>query len=242
MKRRHIFSVLLPVAGILILIFLVSLRFLGQLSEEGPGSASPASSETEDSLPALSEGFADASDSVSSPDSNGSLSLEHCFIWVGDSRTAGMEEAMAEAEDGCLYIAAPGEGYNWFISSGLPALTDTMEVHPDAPVILNLGVNDYDNLELYMDLYQELMEEYPDTSFFFLSVNPIDPAQCETITNEEIGIFNSRLKELKEDAYLDSYTYLMANEIATIDGIHYSQETYRLIHDYAGKAVLDSLG
>ena len=237
MKWRHIFSVLLPVAGILILIFLVSLRFLGQLSEERPGSDSPASSETEDSLPALSEGFADASDSVSSPDSNGSLSLEHCFIWVGDSRTAGMEEAMAEAEDGCLYIAAPGEGYNWFISSGLPALTDTMEVHPDAPVILNLGVNDYDNLELYMDLYQELLDEYPDTSFFFLSVNPIDPGRCDNITNEEIGDFNAHLRQLDENAYIDSYTYIMVNEISTIDGIHYSPEAYRLIHDYAAEII-----
>ncbi len=237
MKGNRFLSTFLPVAAILAVIFLAFFLFLEKITNPPDAPASPAEPETS----ALEEASLETEEASASP-SGSSLGTDHCFIWVGDSRTAGMEEAMEDRKDSCLYIAAPGEGYDWFVSQGLPALLYEMELHPQAPVIFNLGVNDYDNLELYLALYEDLLTEYPDTPFFFLSVNPIDPAQCETITNEEIGIFNSRLKELKEDAYLDSYTYLMANEIATIDGIHYSQETYRLIHDYAGKAVLDSLG
>ncbi len=239
MKRHHIFSVLLPVAGILILILLVFIHFVDQLRDENQEASSPVSTEAEDSGQIQTEEPKFSSGIPSSSKPSSSLPQDHSFIWVGDSRTVGMEEAMGE--DNCLYIAAPGEGYDWFVSSGLPALTEAMASLPDAPVIFNLGVNDYDNLELYMDLYQELMEDYPDTSFFFLSVNPIDPARCDNITNEEIGDFNAHLRNLRDEAYIDSYTYIMVNEISTTDGIHYSPEAYQLIHDYAGGIVTAAL-
>lgn len=150
-------------------------------------------------------------------------------IWVGDSRTLGMQNAV-DSND--LFIAAAGEGYDWFVADGLPQLKDALRVNPDLPVVFNLGVNDYDNMDLYLDLYVSLTEEYPDTCFYFLSINPIDPEICHNITNEEISDFNSHLCSLFPDTYLDSYTPIMANEITPIDGIHYSKEDYRFIYKY----------
>ena len=107
-----------------------------------------------------------------------------------------------------------------------------VQQHPDAPVIFNLGVNDYENLDLYLDLYRSIFDDYPDTRFYFLSVNPIDPERCSEITNEEITDFNEHMKALFPDTYIDSYTWMLANEIETIDGIHYSEEDYRALHAF----------
>jgi lysophospholipase L1-like esterase len=134
--------------------------------------------------------------------------------------------------DDC-YIAAAGEGYEWLSASGLPLLYDAIAAYPDSPVIFNFGVNDYDNMALYLALYQSLVQDYPDTRFYFLSVNPIEPTLCHNITNEEIADFNQHLKDLFPDTYIDSFTYLMVNQAVTIDGIHYSSEDYRKIYEFA---------
>ena len=151
------------------------------------------------------------------------------LIWVGDSRTVGMQRAMKNED---CYIGASGEGYYWFSAEGLPLMKKAIGQHPDAPVIFNLGVNDYENLDLYLALYRSLFAEYPDTHFYFLSVNPIDPKRCSAITNEEISDFNTHLKELSPDTYLDSYTWMIQNGIETIDGIHYSEEDYRALYEF----------
>ena len=148
---------------------------------------------------------------------------------VGDSRTVGMQNAV---KDDCLYIGASGEGYDWFISDGESRMRTAVKEHPDAPVVINLGVNDYDNMDLYMKRYRSVTEELSDTVFYFLSVNPIDPAICKNITNEQIADFNSHLQENFPDTYIDSFTYLMASEISPFDGVHYSEEAYQMLHDF----------
>ncbi len=152
------------------------------------------------------------------------------LIWVGDSRTLGMRDAMKNED---VYIGASGEGYPWLAETGLPQLRDAIARYPAAPVVLNFGVNDYDDMELYLKLYESLTEEYQDTRFYFLSVNPIEPTLCKNITNEEIADFNAHLKAAFPDTYLDSFTYLMAEEVATVDGIHYSEEGYQAIYQFA---------
>lgn len=156
------------------------------------------------------------------------------IIWVGDSRTVGMKNAVKNDD---LYIGASGEGYDWLSETGLPLVKDAISDYPDAPVVFNFGVNDYDNMGNYLALYESLIEEYPDTHFYFLSVNPIDPEVCRNITNDEISDFNSHLKQSFPDAYIDSYTFLLINETVTIDGIHYSEDDYRSIHTFAAKEV-----
>ena len=115
-----------------------------------------------------------------------SKATDELRIWVGDSRTLGMEQALDGATPD-VFIGAAGEGYDWFAADGLPQLLSAMKAHPLSPVIFNLGVNDYDNLSRYLALYRSLQKEHPAARFYFLSVNPIDPARCQNITNEEIS-------------------------------------------------------
>ena len=163
-----------------------------------------------------------------------SVSGTPSYIWVGDSRTVGMGKAMDNAD---IYIGESGEGYYWLNETGLPLIIEAIAEYPELPVIFNFGVNDDENLPNYLVLYQALEEQYPDTQFYYLSVNPIEPTLCTNISNEEISAFNQALKEEYPDTYIDSFTFVMIGEIVTIDGVHYSEDDYRAIYDYASAQV-----
>ena len=156
---------------------------------------------------------------------------EHHIIFVGDSRTVGMGDAESEIGDGCCYIGEVGEGYYWFEDNGLAQMEEAMEQYPDSPVVLNLGVNDPDALEQYLELYQTFADRYPDHEIYFMSVNPVTE-ECKSRTNMEIAEFNSQLKAAFPAQYLDCNTYMKVREFESADGVHYSDDTYCMIHDY----------
>ncbi|MCC8045868.1 MAG: hypothetical protein LIP12_10265 [Clostridiales bacterium] len=159
-------------------------------------------------------------------------------IWVGDSRTVGMQKALGSyTED--VFIGAAGEGYSWLYETGVSQLKAAISEYPGRPVILNMGVNDYENLYNYMVLYDELTLEYPDTVFWFLSVNPVDDEAGLYITNAQIEEFNASLSAAYPDTWLDCYTFLIKADAGTIDGIHYSEEVYRMIYLYVKEEISD---
>lgn len=156
-------------------------------------------------------------------------SSDHSVIFVGDSRTVSMQEAVGDA---CIYIGKDGEGYRWFASDGVTALTAALENDPTQTVVYNLGVNDPENANLYVELYSSIASQYTDTPFYYLSVNPLsDEADCNT-TNEMIQEFNQTIKNAFPDHYLDCYDYLMEHGFDTVDGLHYTEATSNVIHDY----------
>lgn len=155
-------------------------------------------------------------------------------IWVGDSRTVGMGHATNDSD---VYIGKDGEGYEWFNEKGRKTLKKAMTENPNTPVVFNLGVNDCDNIDNYLELYKKIVDKYPDTHFYFMAVNPIEPTLCENVTNEEISAFNARIKEAFPDQFIDSFTFIQVSEIVTNDGIHYSDEDYQRIHDFVSTNV-----
>lgn len=92
--------------------------------------------------------------------------MDELRIWVGDSRTLGMEQALDGATPD-VFIGAAGEGYDWFAADGLPQLLSAMKAHPLSPIIFNLGVNDYDNLSRYLALYRSLQKSTLLPGFIF---------------------------------------------------------------------------
>lgn len=139
----------------------------------------------------------------------------------------------ADSEDPCTCIAMEGEGYRWFYNEGIVQLEETLSENPRQIVIFNLGVNDLEEITNYISLYQALFEAYPQTSFHIMSVNPVDEAQFDGVSNEEIEAFNSQMREAFSCQYLDCYAYLLREGYETVDGLHYSGETYRSIHHFA---------
>lgn len=166
------------------------------------------------------------------------------YIFVGDSRTVGMQGAVGRDH---VYIGKVGEGYQWLTTEAKKALKKALKAAPQAKVILNLGVNDLGNISNYIAYYQQLLLQYPQAKFYFLSVNPIETKlakakgyDTKTVSNAKIAAFNAEIQRAFPGAYLDCYTWLMEQKMiqnvkagaGTVDGIHYTSAVYRAIHDF----------
>ena len=243
MNKKTILGITVSILCILLLIGL-GVYLMVDLNNTGPVSSPtsavpPPTAETDHETAQITE---TETEKASVPDKQTAAALaaiaasqselpEHQLIFVGDSRTVGMGDAEADYGDSCLYVGAVGEGYSWFADTGITQMEDAMEKYPEAPVILNLGVNDLDMIDHYVELYHSFQDSYPKHSFYFMSVNPVTEKSAH-VTNMEISAFNSRLREEFPQQYLDCNTYLRTQDFESADGVHYSGDTYRMIHDY----------
>jgi hypothetical protein len=157
------------------------------------------------------------------------------YIFVGDSRTEGMR-IMDTAGD-ALYIAKIGAGYEWLSGEAGTLLAQYLNLNPEVRVVLAFGVNDLGNVKSYLTYYKNLIRSYPKTSFYFLSVNPVDEEK-ETqygfrVKNTSIQSFNEQLQaEFAASVYIDTYTYLMARGVDTTDGVHYEAQVYTELYSF----------
>ena len=151
-------------------------------------------------------------------------------IFVGDSRTVGMSWAVGN-ESKC--IAKVGQGYNWFINTAQVELKDRLKKNPTATVVFALGVNDVDNVSKYITKYQSLEKQYPKAKFFYLTVNPVNSnyKKHATLTPKIIN-FNKKLKKAFPKWYIDTYNYLIQEKFQSSDGLHYSNSTYKKLHEF----------
>lgn len=236
MKRGSTLLVIL--ASILILCLLGLAGFVTILNRSMPSSkASPAvslSGETERDEPVYTAKPDGTVVSETNIYDENAQEPAHSYIFVGDSRTVGMHNALFKdgGEDGCSFIAKSGEGYYWFYHDGIVELENALAADPCATVIFNLGVNDLREADRYISLYQELFSTYHDPSFYILSVNPVNDEKCSGASNEEIEAFNEKMEEAFPDQFLDCYAYLEDHGFETADGLHYSNDTYRDIHHF----------
>lgn len=189
--------------------------------------------------------------SIPSKSSDPSASVAaHRIIWAGDSRTLGLRDALRKADrpDEDLFVGKVGEGVRWFREEGMSELSDVISQNPDLPVVMNFGVNDPQLIDDYIITYKDVIRAHPGTDFYILSVNPLDEEFLledglvdETVFNEinslNVAKLNVRLKEEFKDRYIDSASWLKSEGFDTVDGLHFSTQTYLRIHDF----VVDTL-
>ena len=190
-------------------------------------------------LPEVSE----AETETEMPEQERSLPV-HKIIFVGDSRTIGMQNALKKylPDDDCVFVGKVGEGCSWFLSEGKGLMADAISQNPDVPVVLNFGVNDPDQIDEYLAAYRDMVAEYPDTTFWFLSVNPVQRARMieygasedalDLVTNTNITKLNLAIQQAFPDHYLDSSTILKLEGFRTVDGLHFTGQTYLRIHRF----------
>lgn len=154
------------------------------------------------------------------------------YIFIGDSRTVQMSQAV-NAGDGIHFIAESSMGYNWFVNQAIPMLEQMLSENPDEhyDIIIAMGVNDINDLSLYISKYDELAIKYPDQSFHYLSVNPINDSPSINCTTKQINAFNSSLKSNFPEKYIDTYSLLKERGFNSADGLHYDNDTYQFIFD-----------
>jgi len=155
------------------------------------------------------------------------------ITFVGDSRTVGMQ---MNCPDG-LYICKCGEGYRWLVSEEISQSVNQAAGSSDI-FVFNLGVNDLHNVCLYADYIKEFTEKYPGAMVAYMSVNPVDDQKAKEhgyrVTDEQVVAFNEKLRELlpQDVLWIDTHDILMEGGYETLDGIHYTAETYEDIYSY----------
>ena len=155
---------------------------------------------------------------------------ENLLIYMGDSRIVGMMSSITNKS--ITYIAQSGAGYSWLVDSAIPELANKIEGKKF--IVLAFGVNDLGNAANYLTKYQELKDTYPNVNIYIMSVNPGDESkEAEngyTVTNESIENFNETMKNSFGENYIDVYAQIKDN-FETEDGVHYTTETYKKIHE-----------
>lgn len=182
------------------------------------------------------------------------ISLNKVVI-VGDSRMEFIynKKDKLDIPTNFIFDAKSGATIDWLIDTGEPKLReilDNRDTNYKYHVVFNLGVNDLNDDVVsktiandYLNIYKNIINDYPDINFYFLSVNPIDEDIIYDYfpgkrTDEKIEMFNAYFgiyvqnvndKRIK---YCDSYNRLDFN---LPDGLHYDDETDQQIIDYISR-------
>lgn len=151
-------------------------------------------------------------------------------IFVGDSRFVQMQESVGE--NSCTWIAENSKGYKWFSENAVGRIDNC--VGQGSKILINLGVNDTKNIQNYLALVNAKAEEWTSkgATVYYSSVNPV--WENPYVTEEQVQYFNSQLQGgLSGNIHwIDSHSYLNSIGYKLVDGLHYSDETYRNLYAY----------
>lgn len=179
--------------------------------------------------------FEDSSNGGSGNNSSGEN--KDYTLFIGDSRTVGMCQSVS-IDSNAECIAEVGKGYSWLANEKLGEIKSKLTEHPNSNVVINLGVNDYYNINNYIDLYNELSRSYPNAKFVIVSVTHVTDTESKNIKNKDIESFNNSLKNglNKNITYCDIYSYIKDN-YSTSGGIHYDADAYKGIYNAIKKCL-----
>ena len=142
------------------------------------------------------------------------------YVYVGDSRTKGLKAALEKygrITGKETFICEIGEGYDFLMANmaNIRSVCDSSTV-----LIIGLGINDMKYR--YNEYIAAEAEEAADGKFH--------------ITNADIDTFNARmLSGLGPSVHIiDTNSYLknVIVNYTTMDGLHYTDETYIIVYDY----------
>lgn len=151
------------------------------------------------------------------------------LVFVGDSRTVGMQSAVGGNDTWSGQVSA---GLDWLKSSGVPTVEGN--IGSGSAVIILMGVNDLYRPDSYISYINEKASSWASKGAhtYFVSVNPTEGSYSHL--NSNIDNFNQKLKSgLNSNvSYIDTNSYLKSNGFSTTDGLHYTGDTYNKIYNY----------
>lgn len=159
---------------------------------------------------------------------------EDRLILIGDSRFEGMKNVVGGS---ATWIAAEGEGIYWLRDKVIPKL-NSLNVK-NRSVVINLGVNDLTETSTYVSVLTSLGNRLRKrgATVYFMTVNPTEEEKIISsgykvrIANESIVRFNRTIAtSLNGFGIINTYDYLVDHGFQTVDGLHYSKDTYRTIY------------
>lgn len=160
------------------------------------------------------------------------------YIFIGDSRFVGMDtHCNISNSDDKFVIAKVSEGHKYLVDVAMHEAYSIIKDNTDIThwkYIICLGINDLHNIDKYVETYNTIKDNI---DLVIVSVNPV--AYHSTISNEDIEGFNSKLQEIEGVQYIDTYSGLVDYGFGTVDGIHYTGDTYEYIYLTIGKNLKD---
>lgn len=157
------------------------------------------------------------------------------YLFVGDSRTVQMQQAIGNTDK--AFIAKVGEGYSYFKNTVIPNISSY--AGNGTVMIINFGVNDLANASKYISLVNSNIDSWTNAGItvYYSAVTPV--GNCSTVTNAQIEAFNAALQEELDSRvrWIDSYSYLQQVGFSSSDGLHYSLDTYRNLYAYYNSVI-----
>lgn len=165
---------------------------------------------------------------------------ERAYIFVGDSRTLGMS-LVVDWDPADVCIAENQKGFDWFEGQAVFELEAELKEDPHRIVVLALGVNDLYRSEDYIEAYHQLFEKYPLTCFYIAGIGPVNQSLADDydfyIEESDVLAFNEVMQAAFSDCWIDTHTYLETNGFDTVDGLHYTDDTYMRLYDFIKAAI-----
>ncbi len=156
-------------------------------------------------------------------------------IFLGDSRTVGMKSAVNSSDD--IWSCLESQGLKWMKETGFPNIKNKLS--NGTALIILMGVNDLYNVSNYATYINDLYDQYSSKGvyFYFVSVNPVNNNYLYLDSN--IKNFNQKIKSSLNSKikYIDTNSYLVSNGFDTLDGLHYTNDTYKTIYNYIIKSL-----
>ena len=157
------------------------------------------------------------------------------YIYLGDSRFVGMNNVIHMDEmDYTFTVAKVGQGLRWLEDVAEDEIKDIIAGNPEIDnwiIITGLGINDYWNIDRYIEYYDSI--DYAD--IILVSVNPVEKSKCDVYgynysdLSKGAIMFNDKLKET-DYPYIDTYSPMIDEGFSTVDGVHYTKDTYQFIY------------
>lgn len=170
-----------------------------------------------------------SSNSTSSTNSSTNSTINK-VIFVGDSRTVGMQQSVGSNDD--VWSCKSSMGLNWMKSTGMPAIDS--QITSGSAVVVLMGVNDLYQVNGYIQYMNSLVTSINNrgATLYFVSVNPT--SNSRESMNTDIDNFNAKMRQGMSShiRYIDTNSYLKANGFSSSDGVHYSVNTYKDIYNY----------
>lgn len=156
------------------------------------------------------------------------LSKQDKFIIVGASRIEDMSVVVDTNKT--IFIARSGKDYYWLKNTAYPQLKVYLQQNENCKVVFNVGNNDLEDINLYIQFYKKLIKEYPNVKFYFLDILP--GTKSEASKNAERKAFNRKMKAAFGSRCIGGYEYLMKTGYSTVDKTHYTATTSKKIYRY----------
>lgn len=160
--------------------------------------------------------------------------ISNNFIFIGDNRLDTLRNTASNYNfDYVKFISTENADCDWMRNSGLSELNHILNTTSlSYNIVFNPGISDLENIQRYVDFFNNLANEHPNHNIFVLDVFPLDEIKAEEnnlniIDNDYIYDFNIDLKKsLNENVHIIyAFQELILNGYETIDGYYLTEDT-----------------